>query len=111
MNAPLLLLPMPGFEPPGGPKTGVDTLYPDIVRFDNDELEVRLPAPVTNRDCVVLGTAAPPADRLLELLLAAAPAARSGAGSVRALLPYLAYARQDRFEPGHSLAAAWLGRH
>jgi ribose-phosphate pyrophosphokinase len=57
----------------------------------------------------LLGTAAPPADQLVSLLLAADSLVRHGARSVRAVMPYLAYARQDRLEPRRSLAAAWLG--
>lgn len=104
-----LLLPLPGFEPLAASISGVEVMRPTIERFENGELQVRLPGPVAGRDCTLLGTAAPPADRVLELLLAADTVRRHGARSVSALLPYLAYARQDKLEPGHSLAAAWLG--
>ena len=110
MGEPPILLPLPGFEPLAESVTGVERVCPTLARFDNGEIEVRLRAPVAGRDCVVLGTAAPPAERLVELLLAADTLARHDARSVRAMLPYMAYARQDRPEPGHSLAAAWLGR-
>lgn len=104
-----LLLPLPGLEPLVARVSGVEVMRPTISRFDNGELQVRLPGPVVARDCVLLGTAAPPADRLLELLLVADTVRRDGARSLSGLLPYLAYARQDKLEPGHSLAAAWLG--
>ena len=89
---------------------GVEVMRPSIAHFENGEMEVRLPAAVASRECVLLGTAAPPADRFVELLLAADTLRRHGARSVSGMLPYMAYARQDRLEPGHSLAAGWLGR-
>ena len=105
-----LLLPLPGFEQLAMSFPGVEVMRPTIAHFENGELEVRLPAAVAGRDCVLLGTAAPPADRLAGLLLAADTLCRHGARSVSGVLPYMAYARQDRLEPGRSLAAGWLGR-
>lgn len=105
-----LMLPLPGFEQLAMSFPGVEVMRPTIAHFENGELEVRLPAAVAGRDCVLLGTAAPPADRLAGLLLAADTLCRHGARSVSGVLPYMAYARQDRLEPGHSLAAGWLGR-
>jgi len=109
MGRPLLLA-LPGFEPLAAAMPGIETIRPAVAHFANGELGIELDARVAERDCVVLGTTAPPADHLAELLLAADTLDRHGARSVRALVPYLAYARQDRLEPGHSLAAAWLGR-
>jgi len=105
-----LLLPLPGFERLAASISGVEVMRPTVARFDNGELEIRLPGSLADRDCVLLGTVAPPADRLAELLLGADTLFRQGARSVRGLLPYMAYARQDGLEPGHSLAAAWIGR-
>ena len=82
---------------------------PVVERFDNGKLAIRLSEDVEGRDCFLLGTVAPPADELVALLLAADSLGRHGARSVHALLPYLAYARQDRLEAGRSLAAGWLG--
>jgi ribose-phosphate pyrophosphokinase len=81
-----------------------------LSHFANGELDARLRTPVEGRDCFVLGTAAPPALHLARLLLACDTLTRHGAASVHALLPYLAYTRQDREQSGCSLAAAWLGR-
>jgi ribose-phosphate pyrophosphokinase len=110
MNTNSVLVPLPGFEPLAASVTGMDIVRPICTRFRNREIAVRLPRQVADRDCVLLGTAAPPAERLIELLLAADTLTRNGAQSVCAMLPYLAYARQDHPELGHSLAAAWLGR-
>ena len=46
---------------------------------------------------------------MLALSLAADTLKRQGAARVMALLPYLAYARQDREEPGKGLGIAWVG--
>jgi ribose-phosphate pyrophosphokinase len=78
-------------------------------RFPNGELHVRLEADVAGLECVLVGSAAPPDEQILALTLAAHTLVKEGASRVRALLPYLGYARQDRPEPGRSLAAAWVG--
>jgi len=80
-----------------------------VDRFPNGELHARLDTPVQDRDCVVLGSLAPPDERLLSLLLLAHTLRRAGARRVIALLPYLGYARQDRGEHCHSLGVEWAG--
>jgi ribose-phosphate pyrophosphokinase len=114
LNAPApkgpLIVALPGFEHLGRSLAGAETEVPEIERFENGEIEVRLEVPVADRDCLLLGTVAPLGDRLVELLLCADTLLRNGARSLNAVLPYLAYARQDRPSPGVSLAAAWLGR-
>jgi ribose-phosphate pyrophosphokinase len=82
----------------------------ELSQFANGELTARLRTPVEGRDCFVLGTAAPPALQLARLLLSSDTLMRHGAARVHALLPYLAYTRQDRDQPGGSLGVAWLGR-
>jgi ribose-phosphate pyrophosphokinase len=108
MTVPPVLLPLPGFEPLVA-TSSFEIAVPMVERFPNGELSIRIPSDVEGRDCVLLGTAAAPADQLVSLLLAADSLVRHGACSVRAVMPYLAYARQDRLEPRRSLAAAWLG--
>jgi ribose-phosphate pyrophosphokinase len=105
-----LLLPLTGFEALGRQVPGVELLVPEVERFENGEIEVRLPATVDERSCHLLGTVAPPGDQLVELLLAADTLRRDGARSLDAVLPYLAYARQDSPTPRVSVAAEWLGR-
>src|SRR5687768_6422704 len=105
---PPVLLPLPGFEPLAA-RAGLEIAAPEVERFPNGELSIRLLEPVEGRDCFLLGTAAAPGDQLVSLLLAADSLVRHGARSVRAVMPYLAYTRQDRLEPHRSLAAAWLG--
>jgi ribose-phosphate pyrophosphokinase len=80
-----------------------------LARFTNGELYARLEGPVEGLACAVLGSLAPPDERLLSVLLIAHTLSREGAARVLALLPYLGYARQDRADPGQSLGIAWAG--
>ena len=107
---PPLLLTMPGFDhalEPGS--AGLEVAAVDPERFANGELLLRLPRPASGRSCILVGSVTPPEHRLVTLLLAADTLKRHGAARVRAVLPYLAYARQDRPQPQTSLACAWLG--
>lgn len=78
-------------------------------RFPDGELWLELGDPVTGRDCVVLGSLAPPDEQALLTSLLADTLRRAGARRVLALLPHIGYARQDRSPPGHSLGMAWAG--
>jgi ribose-phosphate pyrophosphokinase len=80
-----------------------------VGRFANEEIHVSLETGVAGHDCVVLGTVAPPDEQMLATFLLCHTLKKEGARTVRALLPYLGYARHDRPEPGRSLAAAWVG--
>ena len=67
------------------------TLFPD------GESEVGIKNPVKNRDVTIVQTTYPEQDkRLLELLLLADNAKTGGARSICAVVPYLAYSRQDK---------------
>lgn len=80
-----------------------------VRRFPNGELFVRVPAQVQRRHCVLVGSISPPAGNLERVTLVAHALRRAGARGVTALLPYLAYARQDRAAPGEGLGLAWVG--
>ena len=80
-----------------------------VGRFPNGELHVEVPERVEGRRCVVVGSISPPAGNLERLTLVAHALRRAGAERVTALLPYLAYARQDRAAPAESLGLAWVG--
>lgn len=81
-----------------------------VERFANRELSLSIEADVAGRPCVLLGSVAPPDEQMLALALAADTLNREGASRVTGLLPYLAYARQDREELGRSLGIAWVGQ-
>lgn len=80
-----------------------------IARYDNGELNAAVQTPVSEEDCLVLGSIAPPDQGLLSALLLAHTLKKERAAKVIALLPYLAYSRQDKDKPGQSLATAWAG--
>lgn len=97
---------------------GFDYLLPDryakpggvtVERFPNGELSLGIDARVDGEPCVLLGSVTPPDEQMLALALAADTLKRQGAARVIALLPYLAYARQDKEEPGKGLGIAWVG--
>lgn len=81
----------------------------ELARFDNCELHAVIHTSVAAQDCVVLGSIAPPDEQLLSVLMLGHTLRKVGAGKLTALLPYLAYSRQDKDKPGESLAAALTG--
>jgi ribose-phosphate pyrophosphokinase len=80
-----------------------------ITRFDNQELCARVQTPVSGEACGIVGSVAPPDAQMLSLMLLAHTLKKDGARRVTAILPYLAYSRQDKNKPGESLATGWLG--
>lgn len=81
-----------------------------VKRFPNGELHVEVPESVAGRRCVIVGSISPPAGNLERLTLVAHALRRAGAEQITALLPYLAYARQDRAPHTESLGLAWAGQ-
>jgi phosphoribosylpyrophosphate synthetase len=80
-----------------------------VRRFPNGELHTEVPDRVEGCRCVVVGSISPPAGNLERLTLLSHTLRRAGAARVTALLPYLAYARQDRAARSESLGLAWVG--
>lgn len=78
-------------------------------RFANGEWHVTLAEDVDGLPCVVLGSLTPPDTDLLLTLLLCHTLAKEGA-AVTAVLPYLAYMRQDRAEACRSRAGVWCGQ-
>lgn len=80
-----------------------------LERFPDRELRVELLEEVRGRDVFVVQSLGPPAEHpLLELLLLGDAARRGGARRVTAVVPYLAYARQDRRATGREPLAGRL---
>jgi ribose-phosphate pyrophosphokinase len=68
-----------------------------LERFPDGEVRVVVREPVRGADVHVVQPLSPPADaRLVELLFLADACRRGGAARVTAIVPYLAWARQDR---------------
>jgi ribose-phosphate pyrophosphokinase len=104
----MVALALPGFDyllPERYAKPGGVT----IARFPNGELSLGIDARVDGEACVLVGSIAPPDEQMLALAFAAHTLKRQGAARITALLPYLAYARQDKKEPGKGLGIAWAG--
>lgn len=80
-----------------------------VNRFPNQELYIKLNSNVENKDCLVTGSITPPDENLLSFLLLTHTLKKEGASKITALLPYLGYARQDKFKKGESLAARAIG--
>lgn len=104
----LVRLALPGFESLLPAQPG-ETGRLRVERFANRELSLTVEADVRGKGCAVLGSIAPPDEQLLAFTLAVDTIKRQGAARIVALLPYLAYARQDKEEPGKALGIAWAG--
>jgi ribose-phosphate pyrophosphokinase len=69
----------------------------ELGRFPDGEARVVVGEPVRGADVYLVQPLAPPADRhLVELLLLADACRRAGSARITAIVPYLAWARQDR---------------
>jgi ribose-phosphate pyrophosphokinase len=80
-----------------------------VARYANQELHAKIEGAVSGEHCLILGTIAPPDECLLSVLLLAETLEKEGAHKITAVLPYLAYSRQDKEKPGESLGTAWVG--
>lgn len=80
--------------------------------FPDGENYVRMEGQVQNEDVAIVQTTSPPQDtRVIQLALIADSARRNGAKRITAIVPYLAYARQDRiFVQGESISAETIAR-
>jgi len=80
--------------------------------FPDGEDYVRLESSVQDEDVAIVQTTSPPQDdRLVQLALMADAAKRNGAKKVTAVVPYLAYARQDKmFLQGEAVSAEAVAR-
>ena len=67
-----------------------------IRRFADGEIFVKIDENVRGRDVYIIQSTNPPAENLMELLLLMDAAKRASAARVTAVIPYFAYARQDR---------------
>ncbi len=81
----------------------------EISRFSNGEIHALVHDGVDHEECLVIGSVAPPDEQLLTLLTLTDALKRSSATRVVAYLPYLGYARQDKFAPGESGGISLIG--
>lgn len=80
-----------------------------IKRFPNQEFYIILDTNVLNKECLILGTIAPPDENLLSILSLSHTLKKEGALKVTLVLPYLAYSRQDKPKPKESMATSLIG--
>ena len=110
----MILFTLPHYEPMAAALTkalpGLSRGEFRVGRFDNGELNAAVRTAVAAEPCMILGSIAPPDEQLFSALLLAHTLKKEGAETVTALLPYLAYSRQDKDTSGESLGAALVGR-
>lgn len=90
----------------------VETVPVAFKTFPDGENYVRLEGQVQNEDVAIVQTTSPPQDvRLIQLALIADSAKRNGAKKTTAVVPYLAYARQEKiFLQGEAISAETIAR-
>ena len=77
--------------------TGLEKVPVTHKTFPDGETYTRLEGPVQGDHVIIMQTTSPPQDsRLMQLAFIADAAKRNGAKKVTAIIPYLAYARQDK---------------
>jgi ribose-phosphate pyrophosphokinase len=78
-------------------KLGYDFIIAETRKFADQELKVQISRDLYKQDVIILQSTTRPAnDHLMELLLLADTAKRSGCRSIAAVMPYFGYSRQDR---------------
>jgi ribose-phosphate pyrophosphokinase len=68
----------------------------EIGRFSDGEISVKINENIRGKDVFIIQSTQPPAENLLELLIITDAAKRASAERITAVIPYYAYARQDR---------------
>ncbi len=75
-------------------------------KFPDGESYIRIDGDVQDEDAVIVQTTSPPQDERMMQLFLLASAAKNNAARITAVVPYLAYSRQDRvFLPGEAFSA------
>ncbi len=91
---------------------GVPSVPLEFKVFPDGEIYLRYTEEIRNEDLVLIQTTSPPQDsRLIQLLLLIDAAKKLGARKVLTVVPYMAYARQDKtFRPGEAVSVRTLVR-
>ncbi len=108
-----LLYNIPGFEALSeslAEKLGIKKGTYQLKRFTNNEAQIIINDNVKGSKCLVLGTNAPPDRQMIELMFLCHTLKNDGAKKISAILPYLAYTRQDRKEAQKGLAMDWFSK-
>ena len=91
---------------------GVSSVPLEFKIFPDGEIYLRYAGEIKNEDVVIIQTTSPPQDsNLIQLLLLIDAAKKLDARKVLTVVPYMAYARQDKiFRPGEAVSARTLVR-
>lgn len=90
---------------------GARLLVPEVRRFPDGEVYVRIDGDVGGHDVVLVGSLHEPGDKFLLIAFLAGTARDLGAKHVGLVAPYLAYMRQDsRFRPGEGITASYFAK-
>lgn len=76
-----------------------------IKRFRDREIRIKIEEDLKGKDVFVFGCLKPPADNILEFVLLVDSVKRLNPKSLTLIIPYLGYARQDRYFEGEPLSA------
>ena len=88
---------------------GINLLDATVGHFNNGEIQVMISESIRGKDIFIIqSTCQPVNDNLMELLIMADACKRASAGSITAVVPYYAYARQDRKTRGREPISAKL---
>jgi ribose-phosphate pyrophosphokinase len=92
--------------------TGLEKVPVAHKTFPDGEAYIRLESPIQDDHIVIAQTTSPPQDtKLIQLAFMADAAKRNGASKVTAVVPYLAYARQDKiFLQGETISIETVAR-
>lgn len=88
-------------------ETGIKLGAADVSQFESGDYFVKIKTSVRNKKCYLLGGTRNAS--LTKTLLLSHTLKKSGAKEVIALIPYLAYARQDKVVEGESIGVQVLG--
>lgn len=91
---------------------GCDVITPEVRRFPDGELYVRITQSLTNHDALLFGSLYPaPAERFLLASFLASTARDRGARNVGLVAPYLAFMRQDAvFNEGEGVTSRYFAK-
>jgi len=91
--------------------TGMEAVPVAYKTFPDGENYIRLEGKMQNEHVVIVQTTSPPQDtKLMQLVFMADAARRNGARKITAIVPYLAYARQDKiFLQGENISIETVG--
>ncbi len=91
-------------------ETDVETAEVDSKVFPDGEIYVKIDGDVEGKDCTVVQTTYPNRS-LLELYMIQDALIENGADSIKVVVPYYSYARQDKvFERGEAISARAVGK-